>query len=189
MKKLSLIAGLACLATVGGVFGAWTFGSETNEATKNEELAAITVDTDVITLGGITADVTDSLAISYAQNGTGTGAAATISGSFTVTCGHATVGKSYTYAASNIYALVTAIDGEKDSLLDYEVADTQIALTMSQNVNVFTLNYTSLDTALDVASIGTVGNHDQNLTMVNNFAAAAANTKITIYATFAATEA
>lgn len=44
MKKLSLIAGLACLATVGGVFGAWTF----SEATYNgapEKLISVSLET------------------------------------------------------------------------------------------------------------------------------------------------
>lgn len=52
MKKLSLIAGLACLATVGGVFGAWTFGSGQN--TANDQAAIeIGVNTEVTVLGGL----------------------------------------------------------------------------------------------------------------------------------------
>lgn len=48
MKKISLIAGLAMLVTVGGVFAAWTFGQFTVEASDTATIS-VSVDEGTIT--------------------------------------------------------------------------------------------------------------------------------------------
>lgn len=71
MKKLSLIAGLACLATVGGVFGAWVFG-ETESQTASVELS-LTVDTDIINRTNATVSATTTVAVYFEQDEDKTG--------------------------------------------------------------------------------------------------------------------
>ena len=68
MKKLSLIAGLACLATVGGVFGAWVFTGTAGAETADAQSISISVVEQVETAGEITASVTSgSLSVRYEQ--------------------------------------------------------------------------------------------------------------------------
>lgn len=70
MKKLSLIAGLACLATIGGVFGAWTFGTAgVGEDTR--DVASITIDTVIEDTGTVTATIdTGALSLYISQDKT-----------------------------------------------------------------------------------------------------------------------
>lgn len=70
MKKLSLIAGLACLATVGGVFGAWTFGTATRTAEEQTKEVSVAVESDVQTYQGISLAVTGTMSLTIDQEGT-----------------------------------------------------------------------------------------------------------------------
>ena len=47
MKKFALFAGLAALATVGGVFASWTFSNNTKDIALNDQTFEITADTHI----------------------------------------------------------------------------------------------------------------------------------------------
>lgn len=72
MKKISLIAGLAMLVTVGGVFAAWQFGSYQND--NGTASIGVSVDGDVVTKGGAKMTLTDGAkySLKFAQSGTNT---------------------------------------------------------------------------------------------------------------------
>ena len=51
MKKFALFAGLAAVATIGGVFAAWTFHNHVSTKELNEEKVAITANQDIDLVG------------------------------------------------------------------------------------------------------------------------------------------
>lgn len=59
MKKFSLIAGLGCLATMGGVFAAWTFGNFSIVQPQGLEFT-IEIETEIISNFHVTATATKS---------------------------------------------------------------------------------------------------------------------------------
>lgn len=70
MKKISLIAGLAMLVTVGGVFAAWQFGGyDTDDGAAS---IGVSVDSDVVTLdeASITLEKAAKYSIKFAQHET-----------------------------------------------------------------------------------------------------------------------
>lgn len=81
MKKLSLIAGLACLATVGGVFGAWVFAGTATSGNTSAQLVSISVDEEVRSVGAITAThVEGKTQVHYSQANNSAGAQVTLTG-------------------------------------------------------------------------------------------------------------
>lgn len=109
MKKLSLIAGLACLATVGGVFGAWVYGGTTVAGDYVDSQIGITTDTEVVSpYGAVDVGVTGGVtSAEYTQT---TANAAAVTSEFGGTEDYAvTITDNNDYATAGLAATYTVV--------------------------------------------------------------------------------
>ena len=187
MKKLSLIAGLACLATIGGVFGAWTFGSAGDAQSGSVTISSITVDTNVSTKGDFTASVDEAISgIAYDQKEsnsyTAKATATTIDDKdvYTIAVDDDGATTVYTYGATLVLGKT---DQEEEGLSDYitDYADKTLTVTPNGDTATFTVaEIVAFIDNIDIKGDGTGTNQAANVAYVNAFAAALANTTITI---------
>lgn len=153
MKKLSLIAGLACLATVGGVFGAWVFGSDAARTATAEQTATITVDSEVNASAAISAVVSGAqLSLHFDQSADNSlkpigEATVTNDGAYTVTITDGSSLDNYnsTYAITGVKFVVGANDLGIDTETELTCDDTPSA-SLSRS---FTLDTAEVNAALD----------------------------------------
>lgn len=79
MKKIGLIAGLATMVTVGGVFAAWTVNGLT-DLTNQQNSISINVEDTIHDLGKFNSSITGSLSIAFDQDDVKKGYEAVVSG-------------------------------------------------------------------------------------------------------------
>lgn len=188
MKKLSLIAGLACLATIGGVFGAWTFGSAGSAQSDSAAISSITVETDVQTKGDFTASVDEVITgIAYKQEAHNSYIAVATptktADVYTITVSDDGATTAYTYGATLVLGKK---DQGKDGLSDYiaSYADKTLAVTPGVDTATFTVaEIVAFINNIDIKGDETGTNQAANKAYVDAFAAALANTTITINVT------
>ena len=178
MKKLSLIAGLACLATVGGVFGAWVYGS-TSAQTKETEKMTLTVESGVINNTNATLAATCDVELHFAPNAALNPTSYTVSDadtsnneSATLTVTKQTTGKDVTYT-------VTA-KVKVDGLSGYVVSEADISAgdpAVNENISTYTITDTAIVTAVQGMA---VANGIDTAAKATAFITAVATASITI---------
>lgn len=187
MKKLSLIAGLACLATVGGVFGAWTFSTAVSPDSTAGQNASLTVDTVVEKSGSITIDdesVTGDTTLYYSQDksvGNLNGTQVTVTGndyefSFTDNTNYGS--KTATYAAYVSVSVTGNLANYVENSVDVEITgativDGDVTITNAQLAALDIFDNTKID----------ITDADKAQTFVNAFAGSALTITLTIKST------
>lgn len=196
MKKLSLIAGLAGLATVGGVFAAWTFGSfQVQSDAGSLSGTNVTIDdSGVVTKYKLVSTATTSdFSYGISQNAAHNGVAytrtsekgATYDVLLTVEVSGADAYSTIetTYIGVDATVSFSKIDEKKDCLTDLTGAVYQNVATLSKETTVLTIdaNHTSASVGFIIG--GAAFNENYPITTIEEaeaFIAAIKNTQMTV---------